>query len=152
VLLRLESGGGMVHSYGLAVQPAAAHSHAGQPLTVSRRPGRGERGLHDGLRRQSHHRGTVCGDRLHRRTRAAAELPPLLKKNDIDFEMITAGEYKRTLTLFGENTDKGREKFREDIEDTHALFKAFVKENRRESWISTRWPRGRSGSVSAPWT
>jgi serine protease SohB len=28
--------------------------------------------------------------------------------------MITAGEYKRTLTLFGENTDKGRDKFRED--------------------------------------
>jgi serine protease SohB len=54
----------------------------------------------------------------------------LLKKHDIDFEMITAGEHKRTLTIFGENTDKGREKFREEIEDTHALFKSYVKERR----------------------
>ena len=46
----------------------------------------------------------------------------LLKKHDVDFEMLTAGKYKRTLTMFGENTDKGREKFQEDIEDTHVLF------------------------------
>jgi len=54
----------------------------------------------------------------------------LLKKNDIDFEMITAGEHKRTLTMFGENTDKGREKFAEDIEDVHVLFKEFVSSHR----------------------
>ncbi len=62
-----------------------------------------------------------------------AQLPNfhrLLKKNDIDFELMTAGEYKRTLTLFGENTDKGREKFVEELEHTHDLFKAFVSENR----------------------
>ena len=54
----------------------------------------------------------------------------LLKKHDIDFEMITAGEYKRTLTILGENTDKGREKFTAEIEDTHHLFKDFVGEHR----------------------
>ncbi len=62
-----------------------------------------------------------------------AQLPNfnrLLKKNDIDVELLTAGEHKRTLTMFGENTDKGREKFMEDLEDTHALFKEFVKEHR----------------------
>jgi serine protease SohB len=62
-----------------------------------------------------------------------AQLPNfhrLLKKYDVDFEMITAGEYKRTLTMFGENTDKGREKFAEEIEDTHVLFKEFVGANR----------------------
>jgi serine protease SohB len=58
-----------------------------------------------------------------------AQLPNfhrLLRKNDIDYEMHTAGEYKRTLTLFGENTDKGREKFQEDLEETHRLFKEFI--------------------------
>ena len=42
------------------------------------------------------------------------------------FEVLTAGEYKRTLTVFGENTEKGREKFQEDLETTHELFKGFV--------------------------
>ncbi|MGB1801121.1 MAG: protease SohB, partial [Gammaproteobacteria bacterium] len=56
----------------------------------------------------------------------------LLKKMDIDFEQITAGDYKRTLTLFGENTDKDREKFKEELEDTHKLFKEFVKDNREQ--------------------
>mgnify|MGYP002717868122 CR=1 FL=1 len=50
----------------------------------------------------------------------------LLKKHDIDFEVLTAGEYKRTLTVFGENTEKGREKFQEDLDTTHELFKNFV--------------------------
>jgi serine protease SohB len=62
-----------------------------------------------------------------------AQLPNfnrLLKKHDVDFEMLTAGEYKRTLTLFGENTDKGREKFVEELEQTHELFKVFVQEHR----------------------
>jgi len=56
----------------------------------------------------------------------------LLKKMDIDFEQITAGDYKRTLTLFGENTDKDREKFKEELEDTHRLFKEFVKDSREK--------------------
>lgn len=54
----------------------------------------------------------------------------LLEKNNIDFEMITAGEYKRTLTLFGENTEKGRQKLQEEVEETHHLFKQFITENR----------------------
>ncbi|MCP4842727.1 MAG: protease SohB, partial [Halieaceae bacterium] len=62
-----------------------------------------------------------------------AQLPNfhrLLKKNDIDFETLTAGQYKRTLTMFGENTDTGRTKFLEDLEETHELFKTFVSANR----------------------
>ena len=64
-----------------------------------------------------------------------AQLPNfsrLLKKHDIDFEQITAGKYKRTLTLFGENTDEDREKYREEIEDAHALFKEFIAAQRPE--------------------
>ena len=54
----------------------------------------------------------------------------LLKNKDVDVEVLTAGEYKRTLTMFGENTEKGREKFISELEDVHALFKEFVSENR----------------------
>lgn len=62
-----------------------------------------------------------------------AQLPnfhKLLKKNDIEFEQLTAGEYKRTLTMFGENTDKAREKFKQELEETHQLFKDFIREHR----------------------
>ncbi|RMF16387.1 MAG: protease SohB, partial [Gammaproteobacteria bacterium] len=58
-----------------------------------------------------------------------AQLPNfhrLLKKHDIDYEIFTAGKYKRTVTLFGENTEEGRAKFKQDLEETHALFKDFV--------------------------
>jgi len=64
-----------------------------------------------------------------------AQLPNfhrLLKKNDIDFELLTAGEYKRTLTMLGENTDEGRQKFVEELEDTHVLFKEFVTQHRKQ--------------------
>jgi serine protease SohB len=54
----------------------------------------------------------------------------LLQDNKVDYEMITAGEYKRTLTMFGENTDKGREKVSEEIQEAHQLFKDFIHENR----------------------
>jgi len=56
----------------------------------------------------------------------------LLKKNLVDFEMHTAGEFKRTLTVFGENTEEGREKFKSELEDLHIIFKDFVKENRSQ--------------------
>jgi serine protease SohB len=54
----------------------------------------------------------------------------LLKKHDVDVELHTAGEFKRTLTMVGENTDEGRKKFIEELEETHQLFKEFVSENR----------------------
>ncbi|MET0063568.1 MAG: S49 family peptidase, partial [Candidatus Thiodiazotropha endolucinida] len=57
--------------------------------------------------------------------------------HDIDFEQFTAGEYKRTVTLFGENTDKDRDKFREEIDEAHRLFKAFIKTQRSELDIKT---------------
>ena len=60
---------------------------------------------------------------------------------------MTAGKHKRTLTVFGENTDKGREKFVQELEDVHTLFKEFVSDNRPvnidavstgEAWYGTR--------------
>jgi serine protease SohB len=64
-----------------------------------------------------------------------AQLPNfnrLLKKHDVDIELHTAGAHKRTLTMVGENTEEGRQKFKEELEDTHVLFKEFVSENRPE--------------------
>ena len=54
----------------------------------------------------------------------------LLKDNKIDFELYTAGQYKRTVTMFGENTEEGKAKFEEELQQTHALFKHFVEKYR----------------------
>jgi serine protease SohB len=54
----------------------------------------------------------------------------LLKKHDVDFEEMTAGEFKRTVSVFGEITEKGRQKFVDQLDETHGLFKAFVKAQR----------------------
>src|SRR3954469_12552886 len=62
-----------------------------------------------------------------------AEVPNfhrLLKKHDVDFQEMTAGEFKRTVSVFGEITERGRKKFQEELEDTHLLFKEFVKAHR----------------------
>src|SRR5207249_3122943 len=94
-----------------------------------------------------------------------AQLPNfnrLLKSHDVDFELHTAGQYKRTLTLFGENTDEARTKFREELEDVHALFKAFVTQNRPqlaieqvatgEHWYGTPGRRLFSPAIAFSWT
>jgi serine protease SohB len=54
----------------------------------------------------------------------------LLKKHDVDFEELTAGEFKRTVSVFGEITAKGRQKFVDQLDETHGLFKDFVKTQR----------------------
>ena len=125
VVLRLESGGGMVHSYGLASSQLARIREAGVPLTV----------CIDKVAASGDMMACI-GEKIISAPFAilgsigvVAQLPNvnrLLKKHDIDFEVLTAGEYKRTLTVFGENTEKGREKFQEDLDITHQLFKNFV--------------------------
>ena len=126
VVLRLESGGGMVHGYGLAASQLARIRQAGVPLTV----------CVDKVAASGGYMMACIGDRILSAPFAVlgsigvvAQLPNvhrLLKKHDVDFEVLTAGEYKRTLTVFGENTEKGREKFPEHLESTHELFKNFV--------------------------
>jgi serine protease SohB len=56
----------------------------------------------------------------------------LLKRHDVDVEVLTAGKYKRTLTVLGENTEEGRQKFIEELEDVHRLFKSFVGTHRQQ--------------------
>ncbi|UVE19498.1 protease SohB [Pseudomonas sp. LS44] len=130
VVLRLESGGGLVHSYGLAASQLARIRQAGVPLTV----------CIDKVAASGGYMMACIGEKIISAPFAilgsigvVAQLPnihKLLKKHEIDFEVLTAGEYKRTLTVFGENTEKGREKFQEDLETTHELFKGFVASHR----------------------
>ncbi|MCU1738273.1 MULTISPECIES: protease SohB [Pseudomonas] len=130
VVLRLESGGGMVHSYGLASSQLARIRQAGVPLTI----------CIDKVAASGGYMMACIGDKIISAPFAilgsigvVAQLPnvnKLLKKHDIDFEVLTAGEYKRTLTVFGENTEKGREKFQQDLDITHRLFKNFVSQYR----------------------
>jgi serine protease SohB len=130
VLLRLESAGGVVHGYGLAasqLQRLKAHQVA---LTVAV----------DKVAASGGYMMACIADRIIAAPFAilgsigvVSQLPNfnrLLKKNEVDYELITAGEFKRTLTLFGENTEKGRQKAREDVEEAHRLFKEFVKVHR----------------------
>lgn len=56
----------------------------------------------------------------------------ILTKNNIEIEYHTSGKYKKTLSIIGENTEIGRKKFIESLENTHFLFKNFVKENRSQ--------------------
>lgn len=132
VLLRLESGGGMVHSYGLAASQLTRLRDAGIRLTVAV----------DRVAASGGYMMACVGDRIVAAPFAiigsigvVAQLPNLhrwLTDKHIDFELHTAGDHKRTLTMFGENTEAGREKFREELEDTHGLFKTFVAEQRPE--------------------
>lgn len=130
VLLRLESPGGVVHGYGLASSQLARLRAGGIRLTVAV----------DKVAASGGYMMACVADRIVAAPFAiigsigvVAQIPNfhrLLKKNDIDVELHTAGEFKRTLTLFGENTEQGREKFREDLNETHELFKEFVHQQR----------------------
>ena len=130
VFVRLESGGGMVHGYGLASSQLDRIRQNDIPLTVSV----------DKVAASGGYMMACVANNIIAAPFAIlgsigviAQLPnfnKLLKKNDIDFEQFTAGEFKRTVTMFGENTEKGKEKFIEELEETHVLFKDFVGEHR----------------------
>ena len=132
VVIRIESGGGLVHSYGLAAAQLDRIRSKGIHLTA----------CVDKVAASGGYMMACVADRIVASPFAVlgsigvvAQLPNfhrLLKKNNVDFEILTAGEHKRTMTVFGENTDKGRQKFLEDLEDTHGLFKDYVSERRPE--------------------
>lgn len=132
VLVRLETGGGMVHGYGLASSQLDRLKQANIPLTVAV----------DKVAASGGYMMACVADKIISAPFAIigsigviAQIPnfnKLLKKHDVEYEQMTAGEYKRTLTMFGENTDKAREKFKQELELTHELFKDFIREHRPE--------------------
>lgn len=130
VVVRLESGGGMVHAYGLAAAQLDRLRKKNIPLTVTV----------DKIAASGGYMMACIANKILAAPFAiigsigvVVQLPNFnraLKKNDIDFEMHTAGEFKRTITMFGENTNEGREKLQEEIEDIHQHFKSLITEHR----------------------
>ena len=130
VVVRLESPGGVVHGYGLAASQLQRIRDKQIPLTVAV----------DKVAASGGYMMACVADKIVAAPFAilgsigvVAQIPNLnrfLKNKDIDVELHTAGQYKRTLTLLGENTEEGRQKFREELNETHHLFKDFVKEMR----------------------
>ncbi|MEX3019470.1 protease SohB [Kluyvera sp. STS39-E] len=130
VVVRLESPGGVVHGYGLAASQLQRIRDKQIPLTVAV----------DKVAASGGYMMACVANKIVAAPFAilgsigvVAQIPNLnrfLKNKDIDIELHTAGQYKRTLTMLGENTEEGRQKFREELNETHHLFKDFVKEMR----------------------
>ncbi|PIE46066.1 MAG: protease SohB [Gammaproteobacteria bacterium] len=135
VLLRLESPGGVVHGYGLAASQLDRLKQSGIKLVVAV----------DKVAASGGYMMACVGDKIIAAPFAIlgsigvlAQIPNihrLLKEKHVDVELHTAGKYKRTLTLMGENTDEGREKFKEDLELTHDLFKQHIARHRPQITI-----------------
>lgn len=132
VIVNVESGGGMVHGYGLASSQLDRLRQAEIPLSI----------CVDKVAASGGYMMACVANKIYSAPFAivgsigvVAQVPNfnrLLKKHDIDYEQHTAGDFKRTLTIFGENTDEGREKFQQELEETHVLFKAFIAKYRPE--------------------
>ncbi|MGX9939836.1 MULTISPECIES: protease SohB [unclassified Acinetobacter] len=130
VVVRLESPGGMVHGYGLAAAQLVRLRDAGFHLTI----------CVDKVAASGGYMMACIANEVVSAPFAivgsigvVAQVPNfnrLLKDNKIDFELYTAGQYKRTVTMFGENTEEGKAKFEEELQQTHALFKHFVEKYR----------------------
>jgi serine protease SohB len=130
VVVRLDNSGGLVAEHGLAASQLARLRAHKIPLTVTV----------DKVAASGGYLMACVADRILAAPFAVvgsigvvAQLPNfhrVLERHGVDFELHTAGEYKRTLTLFGENTEAGREKLREQIEETHRLFKDYIAEYR----------------------
>ncbi len=130
VLVRLENAGGLVHEHGLAASQLHRIKQHKIPLTIAV----------DKVAASGGYMMACVGDRIIAAPFAVlgsigvlAQVPNfnrLLDKHGIDFELLKAGELKRTITMFGVNTEEDRQKFKEQLEDTHTLFKEFVAEHR----------------------
>lgn len=130
VVVRLESPGGMVHGYGLAAAQLVRLRDAGFHLTI----------CVDKVAASGGYMMACIANEIISAPFAVvgsigvvAQVPNfnrLLKEHNVDFELYTAGQYKRTVTMFGENTPEGKAKFEEELQQTHILFKHFVEKYR----------------------
>lgn len=148
VVVRLENYGGVVHEHGLAASQLSRIRDAGIPLIV----------CVDKVAASGGYLMACVANRIYAAPFAIlgsigvlAQIPNFnraLDSHGVDFEQITAGKYKRTVTMFGRNTDEDRAKLKEELEDVHALFKGAVAKYRPgldletvatgEHWYGTR--------------
>lgn len=136
VVLRLESPGGVVHGYGLAAAQLMRLRAQNIYLTVAV----------DKVAASGGYMMACVANKIIAAPFAIigsigviVQLPNfnrLLKEKNVDFEQHTAGEFKRTITVFGQNTDAGREKLHEEIEEVHSLFKKIIKDHRNDIDLS----------------
>jgi len=132
VIVCLENHGGVVHEHGLAASQLARIRDRDIPLTV----------CVDKVAASGGYLMACVASKIYAAPFAIlgsigvlAQIPNfnrLLDSHGVDFEQVTAGKYKRTVTMFGENTDEDRAKLKEELEDVHALFKAAVSRYRPE--------------------
>ena len=132
VVVRLDNHGGVVHEHGLAASQLVRLRDRGIPLTavVDRVAASGGY-----LMACVANRICVAPFAILGSIGVIAQLPNfhrLLDARGVDFEQITAGDYKRNVTMFGKNTDEDREKLKEQLEDVHSLFKEIVSQYRPE--------------------
>ncbi len=130
VLIRLESPGGVVHGYGLAASQLQRLRDHNIPITASVDMVAASGGY---LMACVANKVIAAPFSILGSIGVIAQLPnfnKLLKHNHIEYEQHTAGNFKRTITMFGENNDAGREKFQEELEDVHVMFKDFVSSHR----------------------
>jgi serine protease SohB len=130
VLVRLENSGGTVHEHGLAASQLTRLKHHGLKVLIAV----------DKVAASGGYLMACVADRLYAAPFAIvgsigvlAQLPNfhrLLEEKGVDFEQVIAGRYKRTLTMFGKNTDEGRAKLQQEVEDIHELFKSQIREHR----------------------
>lgn len=130
VLVILESSGGLVHNYGLAASQLQRIRDKNIRLTCAV----------DLVAASGGYMMACVANHIIAAPFAVigsigvlAQLPNFnrfLDHMNIDIEHHTAGEYKSTLTMLGKNSEKSREKFCQELEDTHQLFKSFVSKNR----------------------
>ena len=148
VLVRLENSGGTVHEHGLAASQLLRIKEKNIPLIISV----------DKVAASGGYLMACVASRIIAAPFAIvgsigviAQLPNFnrfLEDKGVDFEQITAGRYKRTVTMFGKNTDEDRGKLKEEIEDVHELFKMQILGHRPqidieriatgEHWYGTR--------------
>lgn len=148
VLVRLENAGGTVHEHGLAASQLLRIRQKELPLIIAV----------DKVAASGGYLMACVASHIIAAPFAVigsigviAQLPNFnrwLEEKGVDFEQVTAGRFKRTLTVFGKNTEEGREKLREEIEDVHDLFKTQIATHRPqldveqvatgEYWYGTR--------------
>ncbi|MGK0375096.1 MAG: serine protease SohB [Arenicella sp.] len=130
VLMKLDNSGGAVHEHGLASSQLQRINDAKLNFTVSV----------DRVAASGGYMMACVADKIVAAPFAivgsigvVAQLPNfhrLLDRVGVDWEQHTAGEYKRTVTMFGENGEKEREKLKLELQETHVLFRDFVAEHR----------------------
>ncbi len=137
VIVRLENHGGLVHEHGLAASQLARIRDREIPLVVCV-----DKVAASGGYLMACVATKVCAApfAILGSIGVLAQIPNfnrLLDSHGVDFEQITAGKYKRTVTMFGKNTDADRAKLKEELEDVHALFKSAVRRYRPDLDLET---------------